>query len=103
MADDNKTVIRERIFLDKVDPNILHDEITTTDSALTRPWTVMKNYRRLSTVIWSENNCIEGNNHVVVGDQNYYISGDGYLMPARKGQQPPDLRYFKAPEKRIQN
>jgi hypothetical protein len=97
MADDNKTVIRERIFLDKVDPNTLHDEITTIDNALTRPWTVMKNYRRLPTVIWSENNCIEGNNHVVIGDQNYYVSGDGYLMPARKGQQPPDLRYFKAP------
>jgi len=103
MADDNKTVIKERIFLDKVDPNVLHDEITTTDNALTRPWTVMKNYRRLPTVIWSENNCIEGNNHIVIGDQNYYVSGDGYLMPARKGQQPPDLRYFKAPEKRTQN
>ena len=102
MADDNMTVIRERIFLDKVDPNILHDEITTTDNALTRPWNVMKNYRRLPTVIWSENNCIESNNHVVIGDQNYYVSGDGYLMPARKGQQAPDLRYFKAPEKRIQ-
>jgi hypothetical protein len=23
------------------------------------------------------------------------ISGDGYLMPARKDQAPPDTRYFK--------
>jgi hypothetical protein len=22
------------------------------------------------------------------------MSADGYLMPAKKGQQPPDLRYF---------
>lgn len=35
-------------------------------------------------MIWSENNCIEGNDHVVIGDQNYYVSGDGYLMPAGK-------------------
>ena len=23
------------------------------------------------------------------------MSGDGYLMPAKKDQPPPDLRYFK--------
>ena len=39
-------VFKERIYLDKADPNILHDEITVIDHALTRPWTVMKNYRR---------------------------------------------------------
>jgi len=46
-------------------------------------------------VIWTENNYTEGNNHIVIGKENYYMSGDGYLMPARKGQLPPDLRYFK--------
>jgi hypothetical protein len=46
-------------------------------------------------VIWSENNCTEGNMHVVVGSENYFLSADGHLMPARKDQQPPDLRYFK--------
>ena len=40
MADDNEAVFKERIFLDKANPGILHDEITTTDSSLTRPWTV---------------------------------------------------------------
>jgi hypothetical protein len=24
------------------------------------------------------------------------LSGDGFLMPTKKGQAPPDLRYFKA-------
>ena len=43
---DNQTVVRERIYLDKSDPNILHDEVTTIDNALTRPWTVTKNYHR---------------------------------------------------------
>jgi hypothetical protein len=102
IADDGLGVVKERIFLDKSNPDILHDEITTIDSALTRPWTVMKSYRRDRNVLWTENNCTEGNMHVVIGDQNYFLSGDGYLMPARKGQQPPDLRYFRAAEKRTQ-
>ncbi len=101
-AEDGQAVVKERIFLDKNNPDILHDEITTTDSALTQPWKVMKNYRRDRNVRWTENNCTEGNVHVVIGDQNYFLSGDGYLMPARKGQQPPDLRYFRAAEKRNQ-
>jgi SAM-dependent methyltransferase len=37
---DNRSVIRERIFLDKTDPTVFHDEITVIDNALTRPWTV---------------------------------------------------------------
>jgi hypothetical protein len=102
-AEDGQAVVKERIFLDKDNPDILRDEITTTDSALTRPWQVMKSYRRDRNVRWTENNCTEGNMHVVVGDQNYFLSGDGYLMPARKGQQPPDLRYFRAAQKRTQN
>jgi hypothetical protein len=39
---DNQSVFIERIHLDKADPNILHDEITVMDHALTRPWTVDK-------------------------------------------------------------
>jgi hypothetical protein len=27
------------------------------------------------------------------------MSGDGYLMPAKKNPPPPDLRYFKQTEK----
>jgi hypothetical protein len=99
MADDGMTIVKERFFLDKANPNILHGEMTTIDNALTRPWTVVKNYRRLPTVIWMEDNCTEGNNHVAIGDQNYFISGDGYLMPTRKGQRPPDLRYFNQTQK----
>ena len=40
---DNQSVFKERIFLDKANPNILHDEITVLDHALTRPWIVDKN------------------------------------------------------------
>ena len=37
---DNQTVVKERIYLDKGNPKILHNQITTIDNALTRPWTV---------------------------------------------------------------
>src|SRR6266571_8299099 len=43
---DNQTVVKERFFLDQKNPNLLHDEMTVIDSALTRPWTVVKRYRR---------------------------------------------------------
>ena len=94
-SDDGQAVVKERFFLDKANPDIMHIEMTTIDASLTRPWTAVKNYRRSRKILWSENNCTEGNNHVVIGGENYYLSGDGYIMPARKDQRPPDLRYFK--------
>ena len=96
---DNQTVIKERIFLDKTNPDILHDEITTIDHAFTRPWTVLKSYRRENNPIWNEYDCNESNNHVAIGKENYFLSADGYLMPGHKGQQPPDARYFDVTRK----
>jgi hypothetical protein len=43
---------------------------------------------------WREVTCAENNNHVEIGKQNYMLSPDGHLMPTRKDQPPPDLRYF---------
>src|SRR5437899_1085485 len=79
---DNATVVKERIYLDKADPNVLHDEVTTIDRALTRPWTVIKNYHRVRGPIWVEAICAEGNEHVRIGKENYMMRADGYLMPA---------------------
>ena len=92
---DGQTILKERIYLDKADRDILHDEITTIDHALTRPWTVNKTYRRESNPIWHFNDCDENNHHVWIGKENYWVSADGYLMPVKKNQAPPDLRYFK--------
>ena len=94
---DNQSVIKEKVFINKADPNIAHDEVTVIDNALTRPWTVMKNYRRSPERFpaWDEENCPETNNHIVVGKEDYMLSGDGFLMPTKKGQAAPDLRYFK--------
>ena len=94
---DNETVIKERIYLDKADRNLLHDEITVIDHALTRPWTVIKNYRRVPNArpIWLEHECAEGQAHVQIGKETYMLSAEGYLMPMKKDQPPPDLRYFR--------
>jgi hypothetical protein len=94
---DNKSIFKERIHLDKGNANILHDEITVIDHALTRPWTADKRYTRDADplVEWSESVCEEYNAQVFIGKENYFLSADGYLMPARKDQAPPDTRYFK--------
>jgi hypothetical protein len=101
LHDDNQTVIKERISLDKADNNFLLDEITTIDHALTRPWIITKKYRRdpNPTPIWHFNDCAEDNHHVVLGKDSYFITSDGLLMPTKKGQKPPDLRYFPSATK----
>jgi hypothetical protein len=93
---DNKTIVKERIYRDKSAPNILNNEITTIDNALTRPWTVTKKYARspAQRPVWREAVCAENQAHVLIGGHNYMLSADGLLMPARKDQPPPDLRYF---------
>jgi len=95
LHEDNQSVIHERMYLDKSNPDTLVNEITTIDNALTRPWKVVKNYRRERNAEWYEDLCSENNNHVMIGKENYFLSADGYLMPAKKDQPPPDLRYFK--------
>jgi hypothetical protein len=87
-------IIKERIALDKANPDVLHDEITIMDKALTRPWTVTRSYRRNRHPSWVEYNCSEDNHHVVIANEDYILREDGLLMPVRKGQKPPDLRYF---------
>jgi hypothetical protein len=54
-------VIKERIYFDKTEPGILHDEITVIDNAFTRPWTITKNYRRTGGArpVWREQVCVE--------------------------------------------
>ena len=98
LAFDNQSIFKERIHLDKANPNILHNEMTVIDHALTRPWTVDKKYLRNPgpRPVWPEYYCGENNAQVSIGKENYFLSADGLLMPARKDQPPPDLRYFKS-------
>jgi hypothetical protein len=96
---DNQTVTKERIFLDKADPNILRDEITVYDHALTRPWSVVRGYQRDRDPVWIEDQCGENNQYVFIRGQSYLKSADGALMPTRKDQPPPELRDFNQPQR----
>ena len=92
-------MIKERLYLDKANPDILHNDVTVIDHALTRPWTVDKTYRLQKNPHWVQNICSVGNMHVQIGKEAYFLSADGLLMPVKKDQAPPDLRYFKPTQK----
>jgi len=94
---DEQSIFKERLYLDKTNKNLLHDEITTIDHALTRPWTVTRDFRRNPNPRpkWDEFVCAEGNVYVEIEHRAYYLSADGLLMPMSKGEQAPDLRYFR--------
>jgi hypothetical protein len=74
----------------------LHKEVTLIDNAFTRPWTVLKTYRRLAEKYpeWPEDRC-DSEGMVKVGNETYFKSADGTIMPTSKDQPPPDLRYFE--------
>jgi hypothetical protein len=97
--DDNLGIVKERIFLDKNDPKQwLHNEITYFDHAFTHPWTVFKTYRRnaVKYPYWREDNCPAVTANMIIGEELYWLSYDRELMPTRKDQPPPDLKFFKA-------
>jgi hypothetical protein len=93
---DNQSIVKESIFFDKTDPKLLHDEITLIDHAFTRPWTVLKTYRRETNPYpnHTDQNCAEDNANMLIGKELYYLSADRQLMPTRRDQPPPDLKYF---------
>jgi len=97
--EDNESIVKERFFLDKDNPALLYDEITLEDHAFTRPWTVLKTYRRVPGRFpdWPEDACSSDNELIKIGTETYYRGADGNLMPTRKNQPPPDLRYFTTP------
>jgi hypothetical protein len=97
LAFDNQSIFKERFFIDKTSPDIIHVLTTVIDNALTRPWTSDRQYRRVAenVVQWPETWCQEGNQNVLIGKENYLLRSDGLLMPTKKNQAPPDLRFFK--------
>jgi hypothetical protein len=99
LHEDGQSIIKERFYLDKADKDLMHIDITTIDHALTRPWSVARTYRREADPTWLFVDCSEYNPHVWVGKDSYFVSADGYLMPTKKDQPPPDLRYFKSKPK----
>jgi len=94
LHEDNQTVIRERIELDKSNKELSRNRVTIEDRSLTGPWTINRVYRRDVNPMWDFVDCAENNPHVLIGKDYYMVSADGYLMPTKRGQQAPDLRYF---------
>jgi len=66
-------------------------------NALTRPYSKKQRANRNTDArpSWQYTVCAERNSHMRIGTENYYLSADRKLMPARKDQPPPDLSYFK--------
>jgi hypothetical protein len=96
---DNQSLVKERIFFDGADPTLLHDQVTLFDHAFTRPWTVLKSYRKSPTRYpgWTEQVCVGTTANLQIGKELYYLSAKRELMPTRADQPPPDLRYFNQP------
>lgn len=94
LHEENGTVVKERLYLDKNNKDILHNEITTIDDAFTKPWTVVKDYVREKVHYFKERDCKITTDHVIIGSEEYAID-KGKLAPLKKGQAPPDLRHFK--------
>jgi hypothetical protein len=92
---DGETIVAERMYLDPGKPDILYDEMTVQDHALTHPWSVKRTYRRERQPVWLETICGEVEPQVRIGHEDYFVTYDGLLMPTRKDQPPPDLRNFK--------
>jgi hypothetical protein len=98
---DNQSIVKERIFFDKAEPKLLHDEITLIDHAFTRPWTVLKTYRRTPVKYpnHTEQDCAGDTANIQIGKEFYYLGAGRELLPTRKDQPPPDLKYFKQSSK----
>ena len=90
---DGRTIVKERIYLDKANRDLMLNEITVVDNALTGPWSVKREYVRKPPE-WLETICGEDEHQVRIGKEDYFVSGDRLLMPTRKDQPPPDLRKF---------
>jgi hypothetical protein len=99
LHEDGQTIVKEYFRLDPGNPDALQDDITVIDHALTRPWTVHRDFKRTRAAKWFEHPCENAySEHAYIGGEAYFFSADGRLMPGRKNQPPPDLRYFDQPK-----
>src|SRR4030095_10501808 len=94
LHENDSTVVKERISLDKSNPDVMLNEISTIDDAFSKPWTVTRKYRRMKNTEYSEYNCEEKRN-VVINGETCAIGSGGSRMPIAKDQPPPDLRHFQ--------
>jgi hypothetical protein len=86
LHENNATVVFEEIR--QFDASTLENTITTIDDAFTQPWTIKQQYNHVTdNIIWVEYVCAEGNRHIKLGDEWYFLNDEaGILEPTREGQ-----------------
>lgn len=86
LHENERTIVKEEIR--RVAEGTLEDKITTIDDAFTGPWTIQQRYSHLAKdFVWVEYVCAEGNRHIKLGDEWYFLNeAEGVLEPTRKGQ-----------------
>jgi hypothetical protein len=86
LHENNQTVVLEEIR--RIDESTLEDKITTIDDAFTGPWTIHQAYRHeTKEIVWVEYVCAEGNRHIKLGEEWYFLNdAEGILEPTREGQ-----------------
>ncbi len=98
---DNQTIIKERIYPGQGrcehPPRRDHHHRPCVDASLDGDQDIPRDAGRQPA--WREIVCVEDNPHVEIAKQGYMLSADGYLMPTKKDQPPPDLRYFTRSQK----
>jgi len=94
---DNQTVVKERNRARQEQPDILVNEITTIDNALTRPWTVIKKYRASATSSGSRTSAPKGNAHVAIGKENIMLRRRRLCDAGAQEPGAAGPRYFQRP------
>ncbi len=86
LHENDKTVVFEEIR--QLDATTLENRITTIDDAFTAPWTINQHYNHVTeNILWVEYVCAEGNRHIKLGDEWYFLNDEaGILEPTREGQ-----------------
>lgn len=86
LHENDGTVVFEEIF--RRDADTLENRITTIDDAFTGPWTINQQYSHVTEdIVWVEYVCAEGNRHIQLGDEWYFLNDElGILEPTRAGQ-----------------
>jgi len=86
---DGQTVIKERFYLDKANPDILHDEITRSGPRTHAPLDGREDMKRERKPIWVESICGEGNVHVNIANQHYMLNATASSCPPRRTSRRP--------------
>ena len=94
---DNQSIVKERIHLDKADPKRARrrsDLVRPRADAAVDGAQDLQPQPGPRTWVWLEENCPAQTRLIQIGSELYFKGADDKLLPTRKDQPPPDLKYF---------